>query len=125
MSHKTEVHVKVDNEKALKEALEEMGYQVRTGRHTLSAFDWSMTCDLSLVKDGEQLNVGFLKQDDGYKVEADWWRTGVNSKEFSENLNVLHGKHKVKNWLKDNKYKVTYEEDEEGSLIVVGSRWKS
>lgn len=125
MSHKTPVYVKVDNEEALIEALEEMGYTVRKGKHTLSAFDWKIECDLSILKDGKQLNIGFLKTKDGYKVEADWWGTGINSKEFQEQLNQLHGKHKVKNWLLKNGYKVTYETDEEGNLVVVGSRWRT
>lgn len=124
MSHKTEVHVKVDNEQALKDALEEMGYFVRTGKHTLKAFDWSMDCDLSVTKDNKQLMIGFKKTEEGcYKVEADWWGTGINEKKFTEDLNIAHGKHKVKNWFSDNRYKVSYEQDEDGSLVVVGTRW--
>ena len=125
MSHKTEVHVKVDNEQALKEALEEMGYTAKTGKHTLKAFNWTMDCDVSVMKNDKQLMIGFSKIDDGYKVEADWWGTGINQKKFQESLNMLHGKHKVKNWFSQNRYKVSYEEAEDGSLVVVGTRWKA
>ncbi len=123
MSHKTPVQVRVDNEAALTEALKEMGYSVRVGSHSLSGYDWSMECDLSVLKDEKQLNIGFRKTDDGYEVEADWWGSGINSKDFQEQLNQLHGKHKTKNWLTKKGYKVTYAYENDGALVVTGSKW--
>jgi hypothetical protein len=125
MSHKVKIHANVDNEVALIQALEEMGYEVRKGPHKLSAFDWTMDCDLSIVKNGKQLNVGFKKVGDKFEMEADWWNTGINPKEFEEQLNVGHGKHKVANWFLEKGYKVSYETAEDGSLVVVGKRWKA
>lgn len=126
MSHKTELKVNVDNQEALEQALEEMGFKVRKGKHTLNAWDWKMDCDLSILKDEKQLNIGFKKQEDGtFSVEADWWGTGINEKDFRDDLNQFHSKHKVSNWLKNNKYKVAYAEEEDGCLVVTGTRWAS
>lgn len=123
MSHKVEIEVKIDNEQALQEALTEMGYEVRMGKHELSAFDWTMECDMSIKKDNKQLNIGFRKEEDRLVMEADFWGSGINQKEFEESLNQLHAKHKVKNWLLKKGYKVTYEEDLVGNVRVVGSKW--
>ena len=125
MSHKTPVQVNIDNERALIQALEEMGYEARVEKHELKAFQWKMDCDVSVIKDGKQLNLGFKKVDNHYEMEADWWGTGINPKDFQEQLNQKHSKHKVKNWFLDNNYKVSYEEQEDGSLVVVGSKWRS
>jgi uncharacterized membrane protein YfhO len=126
MSHKTEIEVNIDDRDALKEALTEMGFTVREGKHELGAFGWKMECDLSIKKKDRQLNIGFSEQEDGtYKVEADWWGTGLDQQKFRDDLNQLHSKHKASNWLRKNKYKVSYEQEEDGSIVVVGTRWAS
>lgn len=124
MSHKTRLNVRIDDKDALIKALEEMGYEVSEERRTLSAFSWQMETDLVVKKDGNVLNIGFKEQEDGsFKIEADFYGTGISTTEFQEQLNVLYGKHKVTNWLIRNRYTPTYETDEEGNLVVVGTRW--
>jgi hypothetical protein len=125
MSHKQVIEVNIDNREALLEALKEMGYKVREGKHTLCDFDWTIQADISiLTQDDKQLNIGFIQQQDGsYKIEADFWRTGINQKDFQEQINVLHAKHKTVNWLSTHGYGVTFETDMAGELVVVGTQW--
>jgi len=127
MSHKTEVKVQVDHVASIKKSLEEMGYQIKEGKHVLKAFDWKIDADFSLMKDGRQLNVGFVEQEDGtVACEADWWGTGINQNKFQQQLQQLHSKHKVihtvrqKGWNVDES-QVTVGQD--GAIGFSATRW--
>ena len=127
MSHLVNVEVELDNMDAVKQALEEMGFQTRHEEHTLGAYGWKMKCDLSVQKkNGSQLMIGFKQQEDGkIRVEADWYGTGLNRGEFTQKLQQLHAKHKVVNVLKKRRWQVgnpTVNAD--GSISLVASRWE-
>lgn len=125
MSHKAEVHVVVNDKESLINALHDMGLEVVEGKQKLdSKYRFSIDCDLSVKKNGEQLMIGFSQQKDStFKMEADFYGTGLNSREFQKQVNVGHGKHKVSKWFNENRYTTTYEKDEEGNLVVVGTKW--
>jgi uncharacterized membrane protein YfhO len=124
MSHKTELKVNIDNKKALMDALTEMGFTVTDEKRKLAAFSWTMDTDITVKKDGRLINVGFKQQEDGtFTCQHDFYGTSISVGDFQKNLNTLHGKHKVANWLNENRYQVTYERDEDGDLVVVGSKW--
>lgn len=125
MSHLVKVDVKVDNTEALKQSLEEMGYEVREGQHTLSAWGWKMNCDFSIKKNGRQLMVGFKELEDGtIKIEADWYGTGIGREKFQEDLNQLHSKHKTVNIVRKKGWKLGKEKVlEDGTIEIRASRW--
>lgn len=124
MSHKTDVAVKVDDRTALIQALAEMGYEAVEGKKILKAYDWKIEADITVKKNGSQINLGFIEQADGsFKVEADFYGTGISQAKFQEDLNKLHGKNKVTNWFTENRYQTSLETDEEGNLVVVGTKW--
>jgi hypothetical protein len=124
MSHKTELKVNIDNKKALMDALTEMGFTVTDEKVHLHAWSWHMDSDITVKKNGDLVNVAFQQQADGsFKVEHDFYGTSINATKFGNDLNVLHGKHKVTDWLMDNRYSVAYETDEDGDLVVVGEKW--
>jgi hypothetical protein len=103
MSHLSKIQCNIDDLDSLKKALEEMGYGYIEGRKTLSAYSWSMEVDLQLTKDSKPLLIGFKKEKDGtYSAQADWYCTGINSRKFNEDLNMLHAKHKVLDKAKSN-----------------------
>jgi hypothetical protein len=124
MSHKTTLKTNIDNKEALIGALAEMGFTVKEEKTSLSAWGWTMVSDFAISRDGKSMNIGAEKQKDGtYRVEADLYKTGFNITDFQDQLNVLHGKHKVNNWMLENRYQTTFETDEAGDLVVVGRRW--
>ena len=126
MSHKVDVDVKIDNQEALIKALEEMGYEAHVEKKRLSAYGWSIDADITIKKkeSGRQPNIGFIKQEDGtFKMEADFFLSGINETDFRNELNILHGKHKVSDWLVKHRYNTSYEKDEEGNMVVLGTRW--
>jgi hypothetical protein len=123
MSHKTNVEVTVDDKDCLIAALEEMGYTVG-GKKTLKAFDWKINADVTISKNGKDINLGFIEKEDGtFKLEADFYGTSINQKNFQEQVNTLHGKHKVTKWFTENRYQTSLETDEEGNMVVVGTKW--
>lgn len=125
MSHLVKLEVKVDSLDAVAQALEEMGFEVRREKHTLSNFGWKMDCDLSIKKNGKQLMVGFVEQEDGtIKSNADWYGTGVNRNEFNQQLQQLHAKHKATAALTKRRWKVgEFIKQADGSLTAVARRW--
>ncbi len=125
MSHLTQIAIELDDLNAIKEALVEMGYEVREGKHRLSAFDWNMEADLSVQKNGRQLNIGFMQKEDGViDIKADFWNTGVNQKNFREQLQQLHAKHKTISIIRKKGWKVGNATTlEDGSIKLTATRW--
>jgi hypothetical protein len=124
MSHFTKIEVKIDSIKALEEALEQMGYESITGRHTMkNDFSQSREVDLEV----KELPVGFTRNDEGeFEMEADWWGTGINGDDFAEELTQLHSKYKTLDSLKQDGWKVKSEETmEDGRIKLKVSRWSS
>lgn len=124
MSHKTEVAVNIDNREALIAALEEMGYGVELNKKIGSNYGFTIDADIAVVKGSNRLTIGFKQKDDGtFKLEADFYGTGISQKTFQDQVNTLHAKHKTSGWLAENRYQVSYETDEDGDLVVVGTKW--
>ncbi len=125
MSHLVELKVQLDDMKAIKDALEEMGFEVREGKHKLSAYGWNLNCDLSIKKDGKQLMVGFTQKDDKtIEVQADWHGTRISRKEFQKDLQQLHAKHKARNVLKKRRWSLGKEQVlADGSIQFTATRW--
>ena len=123
MSHYVEVDCKVDNAEALKKALEEMGYNYTEGSHQIRSYGQKRTFELSVVKDGNQLPIGWIKKDEELVLEGDFYNTGIKSSAFGKEVSRLHTKHKTSDWLLKKGYRVKHEVDNEGRAVVVGTKW--
>lgn len=123
MSHYTKVDCKVDNMDALKKALTEMGYGYREGSHDITSFGNTRTFEISILKDNKQIPVGWINKENTLKLEGDFYMTGINSAEFGNEVSRLHTKYKTEDWLKKKGYRVKHEVNEEGKMVVVGSKW--
>lgn len=123
MSHYTKVDCKVDNMDALKKALTEMGYGYEEGSHNITSFGHTRTFEISILKDNKQIPVGWIKEDNTLRLEGDFYMTGINSTKFGNEVSRLHTKHKTEDWLKKKGYRVKHEVNEEGKMVVVGSKW--
>lgn len=125
MSHFTTVEVALKDLANVAESLKEMGFEVQEGKHTIT--DWAHQThevDLSIKKDGKQLTLGWAHTADGaLTMVHDFWGTGLNQKNFMTELNSLYSKNTATKWLQGKGYSVSYDHDEEGNLLVVGSRW--
>jgi hypothetical protein len=123
MSHYTKVDCKVDNMDALKKALSEMGYGYREGSHDITSYGQTRTLELSVLRDKAQMPIGWIKEGSNLALEGDFYGTGINSVEFGNEVSRLHTKYKTEDWLKKKGYRVKHEVDEEGRMVVVGSKW--
>lgn len=125
MSHADTVEIHLKDLTMVAEALKEMGFQIKEGKHTIA--DWakrSFEVDLSASKDGKQLCLGWRQKADGsLEMVKDWYGIGMNQKDFMAQLSTLYSKNTATQWLKGKGYSVAYENDEQGNLIVVGSKW--
>lgn len=124
ISHLVQIQCKVDDLKALEATLNEMGYGSIRNTEMKSSWWASKKVDLLLTKDGRAKTIGWQKNAEGsYDIVADWYSTGINQKQFVEEVNIGHAKHKASDWLISNGYSVAYEVAEDGDLVVVGSKW--
>ena len=123
MSHYTHVECKVDDMEALKKALTELGYTTHEGSHDIRSYGQTRTFEMSIIKDGKQLPIGWIKDNDGYRLEGDFYMTGINTQEFGQKISQLHTKYKTESWLQKKGYRVRHEVNEEGKMVVVGTRW--
>jgi hypothetical protein len=108
---------------ALKRALIELGYGVHEGSHNITSFGQTRTFDMSITKNGKQLPVGWIKEEDGYRLEGDFYMTGIDTSDFGKQISQLHTKYKTTDWLTQKGYRVSYEKNSDGKTVVVGTKW--
>ena len=129
MSHLTTLQVEIDDMNAVKETLKELGYEVREEeqKHTInSRWGWKLNADVSATKNDKQMPIGFIQNEETGKIEvqADWFDMDMNQKQFQDELNRLHAKHKTINEVKKRGWKVAdIKEDNEGNITIDASRW--
>lgn len=92
MSHFVHTELKLSNQNAIIEALKNMGFNVKVGRHIMpNGYGQRESVDFAI----EGKPIGFRKKGNEYEMVADFWGTGINRHEFVRNLKREYAKVQV------------------------------
>ena len=124
MSHLTKLKMEILKKDILIQSIKEMGYDYVEGTEAKmdSSWGWKIDADILLTKDGKKVPIGFKWKNDRYEIEKDFYGTGLNGNEFSNDLFLTYNKLVAIDFMNDIGYSYDIIETED-ELLVVGQDW--
>jgi hypothetical protein len=125
MSHFTTIKVQIKDGEVLREVLQELGYGVEMNT-MVRGYRGDTTSANFVIRRSNGYDIGFRKKDgdENYEVIADFWGTGINQKQFLNEIQQKYAHRMLMNTVVQQGYCVEDEEVmEDGTVRVVVGRW--
>jgi hypothetical protein len=125
MSHFTTIKVQIKDGEVLREVLQELGYGVEMNT-MVRGYRGDTTSANFVIRRSNGYDIGFRKKDgdENYEVIADFWGTGINQKQFLNEIQQKYAHRMLLNTVVQQGYDVEAEEVmEDGTVRVVVGRW--
>ncbi|MBK7056439.1 MAG: DUF1257 domain-containing protein [Leptospiraceae bacterium] len=95
MSHFTRVVVKLKEKEVIKEALKELGYEIKEGnQEIIDYYKTKKKVEWLIVGNGSKIGINFSGEE--IEVIADWWGNKVKEDEFMNSLKQKYSIRQVK-----------------------------
>jgi hypothetical protein len=125
MSHFTTIKVQIKDGEVLREVLQELGYGVEMDT-MVRGYRGDRTAANFVIRRSNGYDIGFRKKDgdENYEVIADFWGTGINQRQFLNEVQQKYAHRMLMNTVERQGYSVEAEEVmEDGTVRVVVGRW--
>jgi Protein of unknown function (DUF1257) len=125
MSHFTTIKVQIKDAGVLREVLQGLGYVVEVDGQ-VRGYQGNTTVADFVIRRSNGYDIGFRRSDgdENYEVIADFWGTGINQRQFLNEVQQKYAHRMLMNTVERQGYSVEAEEVmEDGTVRVVVGRW--
>jgi hypothetical protein len=125
MSHFTTIKVQIKDAGVLREVLQGLGYVVEVDGK-VRGYQGNTTVADFVIRRSNGYDIGFRRSegDENYEVIADFWGTGINQRQFLNEVQQKYAHRMLMNTVALQGYSVEAEEVmEDGTVRVVVGRW--
>ena len=123
MSHFTTIKTKCTDQDLLVESIKQLGYQVKVGKFNCCGYQGNKTTVDILISLQGGYDIGFVRNNDGYEMVADWWGiNGIDQTEFTQSLNQQYSILSTTQELKSKGFSLDQETLSNGTVRLVARK---
>ncbi|EOO44415.1 MULTISPECIES: DUF1257 domain-containing protein [Bacillus cereus group] len=126
MSHFAVYTCNVSNMEFVKKGLGEMGLGFKENTQITDWYGQNRQAELAVVKDGTVLPLGWVLQDGGLALQADWYKVPYSEKQFTDQISQLHSKYQVLEVCEDNRWNVSEDDitmNANGEIEIIATQF--
>jgi hypothetical protein len=118
MSHFTKIQTRLTDHEFLKQALENLGYEVELDAEVRGYGGVKRSAELKIATASRGYDIGFIKGAEGYVLLADWWGIkGIDQSKFVAQLTQQYARCVAKEKLRQQGFTLASEETDANGRI--------